>query len=344
MEAPGHPIRVVTRRTGLSPHVLRMWERRYGAVRPSRTRTGRRFYNDADLARLHLLKRATQSGRSIGQIAALSNRQIAALLQEDTTPAPDEFGAPPSSTIERLEACTRAVTLFDAVQLETILQRARVDLDLCRWFDDLVVPFVQHLAVLRQRDEILAVQEQLGCEVVRDILHRLERSAPEAAALVLVAAPPGAGSECGVRVVAALLSALGWRTVSLGCRIRIEEIAAVVRECGASVVVLDGSEAANAADRRDDKPWTLELESLQRELHGKVLVWGHTGEPASGVLARHGIGCGIDTAELGRRLEVLRHEEDRVLAGGRSAGPRTRASRSRTPRRSGIRNQPHAPD
>src|SRR6188508_833412 len=122
MEAPGHPIRVVTRRTGLSPHVLRMWERRYGAVRPSRTRTGRRFYNDADLARLHLLKRATQSGRSIGQIAALSNRQIAALLQEDTTPAPDEFGAPPSSTIERLEACTRAVTLFDAVQLETILQ------------------------------------------------------------------------------------------------------------------------------------------------------------------------------------------------------------------------------
>jgi len=33
-----HPIRVVSRRTGLTPALLRAWEKRYGVVTPSRQR------------------------------------------------------------------------------------------------------------------------------------------------------------------------------------------------------------------------------------------------------------------------------------------------------------------
>ena len=43
-----HPIQVVVRRTGLSPHVIRVWEKRYDAVVPTRTPTNRRRYSDAD--------------------------------------------------------------------------------------------------------------------------------------------------------------------------------------------------------------------------------------------------------------------------------------------------------
>ena len=34
-----HPIKVVARRTGLTPDVLRVWEKRYGAVSPTRVDT-----------------------------------------------------------------------------------------------------------------------------------------------------------------------------------------------------------------------------------------------------------------------------------------------------------------
>src|ERR1700733_10194856 len=78
-----HPMRAVTRRTGLSPDLLRAWERRYEVVKPSRSAGGRRLYSDADIERLRLLFRATLAGRSIGQVAELPTSALAALVRQD---------------------------------------------------------------------------------------------------------------------------------------------------------------------------------------------------------------------------------------------------------------------
>lgn len=73
----------MVRRTGLSPHVLRVWEKRYGAVTPQRTTTNRRLYSDADIAWLRMLRGATLAGQSIGQIAGLANDELSALIALD---------------------------------------------------------------------------------------------------------------------------------------------------------------------------------------------------------------------------------------------------------------------
>ena len=66
-----HTIQAVARQTGLSAHVIRIWEKRYGAVAPERTGTNRRLYSDAQVERLALLRQITQSGQSIGVVARL---------------------------------------------------------------------------------------------------------------------------------------------------------------------------------------------------------------------------------------------------------------------------------
>ena len=53
-----HPMRLVVLRTGLSPDLLRSWEKRYGAVQPDRSPGGQRMYSAADVERLSLLARA----------------------------------------------------------------------------------------------------------------------------------------------------------------------------------------------------------------------------------------------------------------------------------------------
>src|SRR5579862_6510920 len=78
-----HPMRVVTRRTGLSADLLRAWERRYDVVTPTRSDGGRRLYSDPDIERLRLLYRATLAGRGIGQVAELSTTALAALVRQD---------------------------------------------------------------------------------------------------------------------------------------------------------------------------------------------------------------------------------------------------------------------
>ena len=80
---PRHPIAVVSERTGLSHDVLRIWERRYRAVTPTRTSGGERLYSDADVERLRLLDAAVAAGRRIGRVATLPTSDLAELVAGD---------------------------------------------------------------------------------------------------------------------------------------------------------------------------------------------------------------------------------------------------------------------
>ncbi|MDL1950237.1 MerR family transcriptional regulator, partial [Acidobacteria bacterium ACD] len=47
-ETPRHRIGAVARLTGISTHALRVWERRYGTLKPQRSDGGDRLYSDGD--------------------------------------------------------------------------------------------------------------------------------------------------------------------------------------------------------------------------------------------------------------------------------------------------------
>src|SRR5919201_5469126 len=128
-----HPMRVVTRRTGLSADLLRAWEKRYDVVTPSRSHSGRRLYSDADIERLGLLYRATLAGRSIAHVAALSNAELATLVRRDAE-AERERGlaqrpqlAEPMAD-DYLGECMRAIERLETAALEAVLRRAVVAL------------------------------------------------------------------------------------------------------------------------------------------------------------------------------------------------------------------------
>ena len=61
-----YPLRTAARLTGLSPDLLRAWERRYGVVEPTRTPGGTRRYTAADLERLRLVKAPHRPGSGSG--------------------------------------------------------------------------------------------------------------------------------------------------------------------------------------------------------------------------------------------------------------------------------------
>ena len=69
-------IGAVARLTGLTDHTIRVWERRYAAVVAQRAPNGRRVYTAADVEKLALLKRLTDEGLAIGQIAGSSTSEL----------------------------------------------------------------------------------------------------------------------------------------------------------------------------------------------------------------------------------------------------------------------------
>src|SRR5271167_1318068 len=66
----------LARRVGLSPDVLRAWERRYGILDPERTPGGFRLYSDADVARVAHMQQHLATGLAPAQAAARARAEL----------------------------------------------------------------------------------------------------------------------------------------------------------------------------------------------------------------------------------------------------------------------------
>jgi DNA-binding transcriptional MerR regulator len=116
--------KAVLRQTGLSPEVLRAWERRYGAVRPGRSASGRRLYTSEEVHRLRMLAELVRRGLTIGRIARESDQTLVELLAQTDGGA----GVQPSSRKKR-ETDTigliQTLRTFDLQRMKHQLSRMR---------------------------------------------------------------------------------------------------------------------------------------------------------------------------------------------------------------------------
>jgi DNA-binding transcriptional MerR regulator/methylmalonyl-CoA mutase cobalamin-binding subunit len=313
-----HPIRVVARRTGLSPHLIRMWERRYGAVEPDRTESNRRLYSDEDIERLLLLKVATEAGESIGQIAGLSERDLLDLVrstrQEEPALAPVEDRL---SAESYLRSCLEAVSKFDSQLFESRLLQASAVLGQQSLLNDLLIPLLYRIGEMWSDGSIRVAHEHLASTVVRSLLGsmmsaiRLEDNAPR----FIATTPAGQFHEFGALMASVTAASLGWRVMYLGPNMPVEDIAAATKGTSARVVGL------SLVYPPDDRRLDLELRKL-RHLVGEdvVIVAGGRAVPGyAAILDELGILKINDLAELRTELENTRQASALRKRDGESA-------------------------
>ena len=68
--------------SGVKAHTIRMWEQRYGLLKPHRTNTNIRVYDDEQLRKLLNVTALLQSGMRISLISKLSEQDFAKKLHE----------------------------------------------------------------------------------------------------------------------------------------------------------------------------------------------------------------------------------------------------------------------
>ncbi|MEJ2502420.1 MAG: MerR family transcriptional regulator [Gemmatimonadota bacterium] len=243
-QTPRHPMGVVVQRTGLTSHVLRAWERRYGVVEPGRTDGGQRLYSDADVVRLRLLNRATVGGRSIGTVAPMTLDELVELVGED---APEEVRPRPDREAY-LQRSLEAADRLDGQSLRDELMRAVVKLSAPVFVTEIVGPLLHRVGDLWEAGELRPAQEHVVSTAVRQVLDwLLDRfEAPPGAPLLVAGTPSGEMHEFGAMLAAVVAADSGWRVLYLGPSLPAEEIALAAERAGASVVavsVVDGEDA-----------------------------------------------------------------------------------------------------
>jgi len=259
---PKYLIGAVTKLTGLSIDVVRVWERRYGAVRPARSDGGTRLYSDADVLRLKRLRQAVEKGFGIGQAAKFSETELDELIGEtrQSPEATDPFGA------LRLRFIN-AIQIMDVVAAEQELARAATLFSTRELVKNIVAPTVKEAGERCARGEFGAAHEHLASALLRNLVSSLLRLYPASASAdaIVLATPALDRHEFGLLLAALLAAMHGWRVVYLGADLPAPEIARAVRLTNARVLVLNVS-VANS--RIGD-----ELTAISRVLPISTPVW-----------------------------------------------------------------------
>jgi DNA-binding transcriptional MerR regulator/methylmalonyl-CoA mutase cobalamin-binding subunit len=270
-------MKYVSRRTGLTPHTIRVWERRYGAVIPERTETNRRLYSEGDIERLVLLHRAVLAGHSIGRIAGLPSEELERLMDLESGMGATDLsaipGAPEPAPEETVSKALEAVAALDLDRLERTLYQAAASFSRPVLIERFVAPFLEKIGEQWHRGTLRIAQEHFASSVLRGFLSSIIRQTdvPEKAPLLLVATPAGQHHEFGALFVAATAASCGWRSLYLGANLPAEEIAGSanakqVRALALSILYPSG-----------DPRVAEELEILRKCLIGDVpiIVGGH---------------------------------------------------------------------
>jgi DNA-binding transcriptional MerR regulator/methylmalonyl-CoA mutase cobalamin-binding subunit len=298
----GHPISVVVRRTGLTQDVLRAWEKRYQAVVPLRTTTGRRLYTEEQVSKLRLLKQLVDGGRRISDVADLSLDALRTLADEDASEAIVHLEQTTAPRVSGgfLASCIEAVDRLDRHALEQALDTASVALSRPRLRGEVLVPLIYTLGQRWQDGTWRVVHEHLASAVLRSFLWSMWRRSepgPGAPALI-VATPAGQRHELGALLAAGIAADLGWRVVYLGPDLPAEEIAAAVQTSGATAVLM--SLVYPMSD-----PRLLEEIRRLRSLVGPdltLVAGGRAAASAEDELATSGVQFAEDPETLGRIL------------------------------------------
>lgn len=272
---PRHPIRVVARRTGITLHVLRAWERRYAVVEPGRTAGGQRLYSDADIERLKLLRDAVASGRSISQVAALDDDALAELVAQDRASGAGTGAAAGAAVPEPgngtevaryLAASLQAAERMDDDALHRLLLRALVSLRPLDFIEGLIEPLLYEVGERWHRGQLRPSHEHAVSIAVRRVLtFLLSAYEPKADAPTLVTTTiTGDPHEFGAMLASVLAGEAGWRVLYLGASLPADEIARAAAVSGASAV------AVSAVDDRGAALLVREFGRLRAQLPGRV--------------------------------------------------------------------------
>lgn len=299
---PHHTIRIASSRSGVSQHVIRVWEKRYKAVQPKRTATNRRLYSDNEIERLSLLRLATASGHSIGNVAKLPTARLRTLMGQAFSERNDSRVSTPDQIFH--DSCMKAVESLDARLLEENLQRALVALGHQGLLRQVVAPLAQTIGELWRTGVITAAHEHFLSASLKVFLGNgaSQFAASLIAPSIVVATPAGQLHELGAVMINAVAAQLGWRTTYLGASLPAAEIAGAAVQTNAVAVAL------SIVYPEDDPNLPDELVKLRRFLPGevKILIGGRGAAAYTDALSRIGALQPRDLDAFSQQLDILR--------------------------------------
>jgi MerR family transcriptional regulator, light-induced transcriptional regulator len=191
----------LSRRVGVSPALLRAWERRYGLLEPARTDGGLRLYAPEDERRVRDMQAGLRRGLSAAEAARAAMSGAGRVQEMGLSLAPLAVAL---DAMDAEEANLLLDRLFATFMLETVLS-------------EVILPYLHELGERWSRGEASVTQEHFASNLIRGRLMSLARNwGTGGGPLAVLGCAPGEQHDLPLVAFGLALRGRGWRIAFLG--------------------------------------------------------------------------------------------------------------------------------
>lgn len=215
-----YSIRELEQLTDIKAHTIRIWEQRYGILKPQRTDTNIRYYSDADLRFLLQISLLNQSGYKISKIATINRSTISDLYQEIVSNNYD--------FIPQINALVKATVEIDEKAFTTTLNNNIAQNGFKTSITKIVYPLLERIGILWAKGNIHPGQEHFISNLIRQkIVAKIDSIYPEnkqKGVKCLLFLPENEFHELGLLFAQYLLKVNGYEVIYLGASVPFDNL------------------------------------------------------------------------------------------------------------------------
>ncbi|HRC91440.1 MAG TPA: MerR family transcriptional regulator [Bacteroidia bacterium] len=219
--------------TGIKPHTIRIWEQRYGIIKPQRTATNIRYYTENDLKLMLNVSLLNKMGFKISKITCLKPNEIEHKVLSLVEQANDAD--------INLSALLNCMVRLDEDTFEHLLNKYLETNGLETTMTRILFPFLYRIGLLWQTGSITPAYEHFFTNLVRQkIIAAIDKQVltplPDAKRFLLFL-PPNEPHELGLLYAHYVIRQRGHRSVYMGLNLPIDHIICAHECCQPDFIV-----------------------------------------------------------------------------------------------------------
>jgi len=231
--------------TGMSESRLRTWERRYGIPKPGRSATGRRLYDENDLAVIRRMAALVTAGVPASEAAEAARIEARA-----------GQGAPLQaiegrSNDPRMAALVQAAVGYDEGAIVRTIREMVASMSWGGALDEVLLPTLRRVGEYWGAGTLVTANEHFLSEVIRRELSAGLSAVPDGegdAASVLLACAEGDRHDLGLLAVSLLLRLRGLRVTYLGADVPAFDLMEAAQRTRSDAICLSATTASALAN------------------------------------------------------------------------------------------------
>lgn len=211
--------------SGIKAHTIRIWERRYQLIEPSRTSTNIRYYSDEDLKLILNVSILNQNGVKISKIAQMTEAQLKDRVLDLCLDS--------KNADVQIESLLVAMLEMDELKFSNVLSNSIIKQGFESTVEDILFPFLERVGVLWQAGTITPSEEHFISNLIRQKLivaidNEMQNATITNDKCIVFFLPENEQHEIGLLFYSLIARKEGYKVLYLGAEVPVEDLEAVI--------------------------------------------------------------------------------------------------------------------